>query len=369
MKKILLIALGAVLFACTPKHDGYTITGTITGDDVQDAKVILSNFSRVEPIKDTVEMVAGKFTFKGKITTPEQYAITVEGMEGRITFFLENTAVEVTAQKGDFQNAVTVGGAVNDQLNQINKTSKEIGEQYKLDEITKEFYAQGTTEERKKEIYSLYEEAQAKIKALEEEYFAANPNSYYTVSKIIEKVEEKPIEEVEARVAEIEALPEFAGNRFVKDLRDAVNTLKGLQAGMPAPEFTLNDQEGNPVSLSSVYSQHKVTMIDFWAGWCGPCRRFNPTLVEIYKKYNKHGFGIIGVSLDSDENVWKSAINDDKLTWVQVSDLQYWNSAPAKLYYVRYIPQNLFVDAEGKIIQRKVENGKIEEFLKEQLGL
>ncbi|MDP3453474.1 MAG: thioredoxin-like domain-containing protein, partial [Bacteroidales bacterium] len=80
-------------------------------------------------------------------------------------------------------------------------------------------------------------------------------------------------------------------------------------------------------------------------------------------------FGIIGVSLDNDENVWNKAIADDKLTWIQVSDLQYWNSEAAKLYYVKFIPQNIFVDQEGKIVQRKVDKDKIEDLLNEFLGL
>lgn len=369
MKKILLIAIGAVLFACTPKHDGYTITGTIDGEGVQEAKVYLSNFSRTEPIKDTANLVNGKFEFIGKLTTPEQYAVTVEGMEGRIVLFLENEKYEIVAQQGDFTNATITGGTTNELLKAHNLVKKEIADRFQIDSLMKEFYKETTTPERKNEIIATYQQSQKEMADADDAFFAANPTSFFTITQLIQKVEDVPVAEMEAKIAQYEALPQFAGNRYLSDIKEAVATLKGLEPGMQAPEFTLNDPDGNPVSLSSVYTQHKVTMIDFWAGWCGPCRRFNPTLVEIYKKYNKDGFGIIGVSLDSDENVWKSAIKDDKLTWVQVSDLQYWNSAPAKLYYVRYIPQNIFVDAQGKIIKRKVSEEEMESFLKEQLGL
>jgi thiol-disulfide isomerase/thioredoxin len=369
MKKILLIAIGAVLFACTPKHDGYTITGTIDGEGVQEAKVYLSNFSRTEPIKDTADLVNGKFEFKGKLTTPEHYAVTVEGMEGRIVLFLENEKFEIAAQQGDFANATVTGGATNEQIKAHDLVKKEISERFRIDSIMKEFYNEATTPERKNEIIATYQQAEKEMADADDAFFAANPTSFFTITQLIQKVEDVPLAEMEAKIAQYEALPQFAGNRYLNDIKEAVTTLKGLEPGMQAPEFTLNDPDGNPVSLSSVYTQHKVTMIDFWAGWCGPCRRFNPTLVEIYKKYNKDGFGIIGVSLDSDENVWKNAIKDDKLTWAQVSDLQYWNSAPAKLYYVRYIPQNIFVDAQGKIIKRKVSEEEMESFLEEQLGL
>ncbi len=369
MKKILFLAIGAILFACTPKQDGYKITGTIQGDGIEQAKVYLSNFSRSESIKDTTDLIDGKFIFEGKLTTPEHYGITVEGMDGRITLFLENTKFEITAQKGDFANAIVTGGETNQKLNQLLEKKKEIETANKLDSLMAEFYKGETTEERKQEIIAIYEKAQNEINGLHDQFYQENPFSFYTLSQMIQTVEDVPVAEMEEKIAKFQEQPQFQGNRYLNELNEAVATLKGLEPGMQAPEFTLNNPEGNPISLSSVYSQNKITMIDFWAGWCGPCRRFNPKLVEIYNKYNKDGFGIIGVSLDSDENVWKSAIKDDKLTWTQVSDLQYWNSAPAKLYYVRYIPQNIFVDSEGKIIKRKVSEEEMESFIKEQLGL
>ena len=369
MKKILLVAVAAILFACTPKHDGYTITGTISGEGISEGSAYLSNFSRVDPIKDTAEFKNGKFVFTGKVTTPENYAITIEGMDGRIIFFLENSSIEIKAEMGNFAQAQVTGGATNDLITALNNSKKEIEIRDNLDSLKAEFYVGTTTQERKDEILAIYDAAQKKMEKLDNDFFAANPTSFFTVTQLIQQVEEMPLAEMEAKVAQFEALPQFAGNRYITEVKEAIATLKTLEPGMVAPEFTLNTPEGNPVSLSSVYSQNKLTMIDFWAGWCSPCRAFNPHLVEIYNKYNKDGFGVFGVSFDRDEEVWKSAIKDDKLTWTQVSDLKFWNSIPAKEYYVKSIPANIFVDQEGKIIKRQVGRDEIESFIKEQLGL
>ncbi len=369
MKKFFLMVVAAAMIACTPKHDGYIIEGTVTGENITDGKAYITNFSRAEPIKDTADFIGGKFTFKGKVVTPENYAITFEGIKGRINVFLDNSKINIAAKLEELSKAEITGGVTNDLLKALNEERAVISKKYNLDSLLTEFYKEETTQARKDEIIAIYENAQKETAVVDSTFYANNPNSFYTVNEMLKKVEDFPIEEMEAKIAGYKALPEFAGNRYVQDMENAVNTLKTLEVGMVAPEFTLNDPQGNPVSLSSVYTQNKITMIDFWAGWCGPCRAFNPTLVDIYKKFNKSGFGIIGVSLDNDAGLWNKAIADDKLTWIQVSDLKYWDSAAAKLYYVRYIPQNIFVDQEGKIVKRKVDKDKIVEFLTDYLGL
>ena len=129
-----------------------------------------------------------------------------------------------------------------------------------------------------------------------------------------------------------------------------------MQVGAVAPDFVQNDPEGNPVRFSDIYSKNKVTMIDFWASWCGPCRAFNPDLVKIYKQYHRKGLEILAVSLDRDMDSWLKAIKDDNLTWKHVSDLGLWNNQVAQTYRIRYIPQNVFVDKDGKIIAKQLSS-------------
>lgn len=133
----------------------------------------------------------------------------------------------------------------------------------------------------------------------------------------------------------------------------------GLEIGNQAPELKYNDPNGKPIALSSL--KGKIVLIDFWASWCGPCRRENPAVVSAYEKYkdakfkNAKGFAIYSVSLDQNADAWKAAITKDKLTWdTHVSDLKFWSSDAARIYNVRSIPMNYLIDGKGIIIAKNL---------------
>ena len=121
-----------------------------------------------------------------------------------------------------------------------------------------------------------------------------------------------------------------------------------IAVGQPAPDIALPNPDGKIFKLSDL--KGKVVLLDFWASWCGPCRRANPSVVAAYNKYHGKGFEIYSVSLDRDRDRWTDAIKADHLDWqYHVSDLKYWNSQAAKLYNVSAIPQQYLIDRDGKI--------------------
>jgi peroxiredoxin len=132
-----------------------------------------------------------------------------------------------------------------------------------------------------------------------------------------------------------------------------------------APEFSLPDVNGKTITLSSF--KGKYVLVDFWASWCLPCRKENPNVVQAYNKYKNKNFTILGVSLDKEKDDWLGAIETDKLSWTQVSDLQEWNSAAVSTFNFTGIPFNILVDPEGKIIAQSLRGDSLEEKLEEIL--
>jgi thiol-disulfide isomerase/thioredoxin len=152
----------------------------------------------------------------------------------------------------------------------------------------------------------------------------------------------------------------------VAKIQQLLNQSATFSPGGEAPGFTMNTPDGNPLSLQSL--RGKVVLIDFWASWCGPCRRENPHVVAAYQQYHGKGFDVLGVSLDKTKDRWLAAIEKDGLIWHHVSDLKGWQNAAAQLYGVRSIPHTVLLDREGKIIARGLRGAALTAKLDELFG-
>ncbi|WP_321538677.1 peroxiredoxin family protein [Flavobacterium piscinae] len=153
-----------------------------------------------------------------------------------------------------------------------------------------------------------------------------------------------------------------------KSVGEMIMNNSAAEIGKQAPEFSAPNQDGKLVSLKE--SLGKVTIIDFWASWCGPCRKENPNVVALYNEFHDKGLNIIGVSLDKegDEKKWKDAITADKLNWPQVSNLKYWNEPIAKKYSIKSIPATFILDASGKIVAKDLRGDELKAKVIELLG-
>ncbi|MDD2621775.1 MAG: TlpA disulfide reductase family protein [Bacteroidales bacterium] len=160
-------------------------------------------------------------------------------------------------------------------------------------------------------------------------------------------------------------IKKYPDNFFIKSKYDQISSTKKTALNSVAPEIALPDTSGNIVRLSSL--RGKIILIDFWASWCGPCRRESPNMVKLYETYRDQGFEIYAVSLDQSRDNWISAIESDGLTWIHVSDLKRWQCQAGIDYGIRSIPSTVLLDEEGRIIAKDLRGEALAAKVKEMI--
>ena len=173
--------------------------------------------------------------------------------------------------------------------------------------------------------------------------------------------ENVPFEDVVATLADVDKSLE--NNSYVKSVTKRVDNLKGTMVGYKANNFTQSTPEGKPLQLSDF--KGKYVLIDFWASWCKPCRMENPNVVAAYNRFKDKNFTVLGVSMDSNKDLWVAAIKADNLTWPHVSDLKGWGNEVGAMYGVKGIPQNFLIDKEGKIVAKNLRGADLDQKLAE----
>ncbi|MBI1306265.1 MAG: redoxin domain-containing protein [Bacteroidetes bacterium] len=182
--------------------------------------------------------------------------------------------------------------------------------------------------------------------------------SYFAVTYVLS---EPSITILESALTKLKT--DAPNSMYTAELENRINSIKPLEIGGQAPEIKLKNPDGELVALSSL--RGKVVLIDFWASWCGPCRKENPNVVRMYQKYHDKGFEIYSVSLDNNAQQWQAAIAKDGLVWTHVSDLRGWSSSAAALYKVTSIPRTFLVDKNGRILATDLRGYQLEAKLDE----
>ena len=363
MKRIIYFLLLALFIVACNSKPHYVVKGNIDGADstifllqkIEAGKVITldSSFSK-----------KGIFKMTGTIEYPDMVQLIALNTPNRIYFYLENSDITITGKLDSLFAAKVSGSKTQDEYQSFFDAFKPLGEKYS--KIIKDYQVARQTNDAQK-ISDLEKEAEEIEKErilLKIDFVKNNPASYVAPSILKGISYYLEAEDMEAIINAMDT--NVAKVPIIKDLKVMTDAMKVVSPGKKAPDFTMNDINGNPVSLSSKIGS-KLLLLDFWAAWCGPCRQENPNIVRVYKEFHKKGFDILGVSLDQSKDDWIKAIADDKLTWTQVSDLQYFSNAAAKLYVVNSIPANFLLDSAGTIIARNLRGDDLYKKVKELL--
>jgi peroxiredoxin len=375
MKRIIGFFFALVsLSAQAQTTSNFTISGTATTGNLSVAKVYLQYQSEGNNTMDSSDFVNGKYSFKGNISEPVLARIRVKyspdaagkmikPMQGRDLISVFLSSGDITINSIDSFSNITVNGSVaQDDYTKLTKSFQPLNEQ--MNGLYKQFEEAGDDEAKKKAIEDKADSLDKLQKKMYADFVTTHPNSpiaLYCVN-VFAGWDINP-ELVAPLYAKLPATTQqsFSG----KNLGDRIAIARKTAIGNVAPEFVQNDTLGNPIALSSF--RGKYVLVDFWASWCGPCRRENPMVVKAFQQFQAKGFTIVGVSLDQPgaKEKWMDAIHKDALTWTHVSDLKYWENEVAKQYGIRAIPQNFLLDPSGKIIAKNLNGETLEKKLTE----
>lgn len=353
------------LFAQTPIK--VEIKGNVfntKADSVKIAQYYGSHY--VDHIKAAIDK-KGNFVLKGTLPSKDYYVLRIGAQH--LNLVLRDSAKLMVYSDGNNVGAFSniVGSdesvAMNEFIQQMQRFSQ------LRDSATAQLRQ---FPDRQQEITQAFQNEYFQFNAYRQRFIAQNNNSAALLPVINTLDTDKEFSIYESVITQLDngfrGAPsvEAAKQQFaqVKKQREASAF---LGSGKPAPDFTQNDINGKPVSLSDL--RGKVVLIDFWASWCGPCRKENPNVVALYNKYKDAGFTVLSVSLDDNKANWVAAIEKDKLIWpYHVSDLKKWSNEVARKYQVSGIPFTVLVDREGNIIDTRLRGVELEQALSTIFG-
>lgn len=332
MKKFTSILFAGVLAvcalsSCVEEKKGYVIDGLVT--DVTEGVMYLKKYENKGFVHvDSAIIQDGYFKFEGIVPEALAHGLTTMKESTRpLVFFLDN--VTMTIKMNESNKELSVSGS----------PSNDVYLKYAKNVRNKDF----------------------DLDNLITSYPSSPVVAYFVVKDFAYKFSLQEMKDVRAKFD-----TSLNGSTYIQQIESMISRMEKVQVGSVAPDFVLPDVEGNLVSLSSY--RGKYLLVDFWAAWCPDCRKENPNIIDAWRKYKNKNFAILGVSLDRKKEQWLAAIEKDKLTWTQVSDLKSWNSEVAMLYCIRWIPTSFLIDPKGKIIAVGLEGEALHDKLNELLN-
>jgi len=366
VKKLLfrLFSLSYLLFlsSCGSSDNQFELIGKADVSDGTMIYVLQADQNNQPYIKDSTSVQSNSFKFKGISSTPQISYIQVQGVNGYVLAILENGDIKADIYKDSISKSKVYGTKSNDDFIKYKSETKSLVDvMNNISSDAQNAIMSGdvvTAMELEKE----YNSKEREVMLYEWDFIVDNLDSYMSallleVFMIENKVNKDSI---------IDVYESFSNRIKVSDVGKNIADLLSqfedpIEVGEIAPDFTAPSIDGPDITLSNVLLDNKVTLLDFWAAWCRPCRIENPNLVRLHKKYKDAGFDIIGVSLDRTREQWEQAVIDDNLPWTQVSNLNFWNDPVARRYSIRAIPQSYLLNKDGLVMGKNLRGQELED--------
>ena len=360
MKKLLFILVAALAVFSGCNSDQFKVTLNL--DNADQRNVYLCKLVDGNTVTIDSAVIAGK---NAVMTAPKDdpqraYLLKFDSNEcGIFPFFTENQNITITGNIDSLANSTVTGYAIMDEWAAYRASLLPMEEEMMAiyNESTEAYLAGDTAR-----AAELFAEVEAKMEAYEDmrlDYYRNHAESFLTHFMLDQEKEQLEYEDVKSVADAI-----TTESMYSRSINEYLERIGRAQVGQPIIDFTLQTAEGAEVNLATVVAANTLTLVDFWASWCGPCRRENPVVKAAYEKYHAKGLEIIGVSVDRDAEAWMAAVQEDGLPWTQVRDVDH---AVSNDYSVMYIPSNFLFDQNGVMVAKGLRGEELEAKLAEIL--
>lgn len=351
LKHIILLGLSCIPFASFSQSQTFTITGKVNRK--LDGKFIKLYYEEADAKKaDSTIITKGIFTLKGTVSLPTVGKLSLGDQDSgdRIDVFLVGGTLRIVA-KDSIHHASISGTKLAKEHEQLAKRLRPNDDNFFNALSAWKKMPEG--EEKKAYLTKVMSGLDAYMRFKREtihQFLKEYPTSYVSLYYLNQTAQGR-LANYETTYPHYAKLSQELKNTAIgKQLGERLLSAKGKLTGEAYIDFVSTTPEGKQLSLKEVISKNKYTLVDFWASWCGPCRKENPNVVKAFNAFKEKGFTVLSVSLDEDAAKWKEAIEKDGMPWYHVSSLKGWKEPAAALYGIRAIPQNVLVDSKGKVV-------------------